>query len=65
MAVYPANIGRTGVKLGGHPFQTILHTSFFEADFLGVAVLRPNEDRTAVRPRIREAGCLGRGSGGA
>ena len=28
-AVYPPKIGRTAVKLGGNPFRTILHISFF------------------------------------
>ena len=62
-AVYPPKIGRTAVKLGGNPFRTILHISFFEAHFFWVAVSRPIRDRTAVRPRIREAGCLGGGPG--
>ena len=30
------------MKLGGNPFWTILHISFFEADFFGVAVPRPD-----------------------
>ena len=30
------------MKLGGNPFRTILHISFFEADFFGVAVPRPD-----------------------
>ena len=37
-------INRTGVKFGGNPFRTILHISFFEADFFGVAVPRPIRD---------------------
>ena len=54
-AAYPPKIGRTAVKLGSNPFRTILHISFFEAHFLGVAVPRPIRDRTAVRPhRILE-----------
>ena len=48
-AVYPPKIGRTAVKLGENPFRTILHISFFEADFLGVAVPRPSIRVSAKR----------------
>ena len=39
------------MKLGGNPFRTILHISFFEADFWGVA-----DGRTSAYPR---SGLLG------
>ena len=48
------------MKLGGNPFRKILHISFFEADFLGVAVPR-RADRPSAYPR---SGLLGGGSGG-